>query len=662
MEERPRKNSLPNLNNNNNNNNILSSLYIDYQNNEQDNEEGNIKRINSVQLNEIYKRNCIFDFNINENDDFIKMVLAKLDEIEKKSESIFNNLINQYKICYDEYRKRIIEYLKDKEKNISKVNENQKINANLSNYAKNNIFKKINHLSEIHDNIINNIENNFELLNIFLSEKDLINKQNPLQDFLINHSTMIYFSSVLSRFKFEEIDISKIRKINYYNKYLEYLNSEKKDESIISYRISKDNIETSLKFLESSSGIKTIKVKDVAPENLIKIINVFGKNIDYLDKFKIKNCKFDFQKGNEGKIKSKEVKIKNGIIFNLKQFSEIFIRFNTSLINLYLEKVDMSNFGFKTLMVNLYKNNNILNNLEYLSLSGNEITSINREAENDPYFTQKFKKLKILDLSKNDIYKFEMPLIKFPELKLLDLSSNSILSSLYMDFYIKEEKNKLVLFNNNIFISNCSNNNVRYNEYLCKILQKLDFDLKILNLSFTYNVDNQNSLEKLKLSPALKISLLKIDLSYCGLCTDVLINFLKNNFGLFSLQKLKLDYNNIQCDIFEKLLYDDILLENLNVLDLNQNKINCEKYIENECLIKIIQKFTNLKCIKLVDSSFYNFWNLNISPDFPDKRFRTLYSDLLKYLKINKRKFKLVVEDEMCLEKDFIVLFEFKNN
>ena len=590
------------------------------------------------------------------------MILAKLDEIEKKSESIFTNSINQYKICYDEYKKRIIEYLKDKEKNISKAIENQKNNANLLKYACHNIFNKINHLTEIHDNIINNIENNFELLNIFLNEKNLMNKQKPLEDFLINHSTMIYYSSVLSRFNFEEIDISKISKINYYNKYLEYLNSEKKDESIISYRISKDNIETSLKFLESSSGIKTINVKDVTSENLIKIINAIGKKIDYLDTFEIKNCKFDFKEGIKGTIKSKEVKIKNGIIFNLKKFSEIFIRFNTSLINLYLEKVDMSNFGFKTLMLNLYKNNNILNNLEYLSLSGNEITSINREAENSPYFTQKFKKLKILDLSKNDIYKFEMPLIKFPELKLLDLSSNSILSSLYMDFYIKEEKNKLVLFNNNIFISNCSNNNARYNEYLCKILQKLNCDLKILNLCFAYNVDNQNSLEKLKLSPAIKISLLKLDLSYCGLCTEVLINFLKNNFGLFSLQKLKLDYNNIQCDIFEKLLDDEILLENLNILDLNQNEINCEKYIENEFLIKVIQKFTNLKCIKLVDSGFYNFWNLNISSDFQDNGFRTLYSDLLKYLKENKRKLKLVVENDICLEKDFIVLFEFKKD
>ena len=116
-------------------------------------------------------------------------------------------------------------------------------------------------------------------------------------------------------------------------------------------------------------------------------------------------------------------------------------------------------------------------------------------------------------------------------------------------FSIKKKK-KLVLLNNNIIITNCQKYNTKYNDYLNKILQKLDCDLKILNLCFTYNMKNKKYFEKLRLSPAIKISLIKLDLSYCGLLTEEIINFLKNNFGLFSLQKLNLNYNNIKIDIY----------------------------------------------------------------------------------------------------------------
>ena len=81
-----------------------------------------------------------------------------------------------------------------------------------------------------------------------------------------------------------------------------------------------------------------------------------------------------------------------------------------------------------------------------------------------------------------------MKLNKFPELKLLDLSSNSIPSNLSMDYIFDKEKKILVLLNNNIIITNCQKYNTKYNEYLNKMLQKLDCDLKILNLSFTYNM------------------------------------------------------------------------------------------------------------------------------------------------------------------------------
>ena len=666
MEKKPRRNTKADININfikDNNINILTRLFVDFKNNDQDDEESKFRRKNSVQISEIFLKNSLFDLAIQKSDDFSSIILARLDEIEKKSESRFKVLINQYKECYNEYKKRIIDYLKTKEKNITKAIEKQQNNENLLKYAYHNIFNKINNLTEIHDDIINNIEDNYNLLNKFLKEDDLINKQNPIEDFLIKNSTMIYHSSVLTKFNLEEINTSEITRINYYKRYLEYLHSEKKTESITSYTLSNDNIEEGLKVLESTSGIKTVNVIDVKKGNLMNILDTIHKNNDYLDSIKIKKFEFDFNMPkNDGIIKSKEVKIKNGINLSLKKILDIFISHNTSLTNLYIEKIDMTNIGFETLMRNLYDSPCILNNLEYLSLSGNEITSINREEDNKN-LAKIFKKLKIFDLSKNNIYNFELLLNKFPELKLLDLSDNSISTPFLMNLYIKEEKKKLVLFNNNIFITNSTRSNNKYIEYLHKRLQKLDFELKNLNLCFSYNINNQKCLENMKFSPAITISLIKLDLSYCGLSTEVLTKFLENNFGLFSLQKLLLEHNYIKSEIFDKLLSDEIILENLNCLDLSYNDIGCEKYEENESLIKFIKKYTNLKSIKLIITTFFNFWNLNL--DNKEKDFKQLYIDLLNDLKVKNRAFKIVIEDnekDSYIEKCLSGLFVFKNH
>ena len=105
------------------------------------------------------------------------------------------------------------------------------------------------------------------------------------------------------------------------------------------------------------------------------------------------------------------------------------------------------------------------------------------------------------------------------------------------------------------------------------------------------------------------------------------------------------------------------MLENLNCLDLSYNDIGCEQYEENESLIKFIKKYTNLKSIKLIITTFFNFWNLNL--DNKEKDFKRLYIDLLNDLKVKNRAFKIVIEDN---EKDYYIekclsdLFEFKNH
>ena len=223
-----------------------------------------------------------------------------------------------------------------------------------------------------------------------------------------------------------------------------------------------------------------------------------------------------------------------------------------------------------------------------------------------------------------------------------------------------DETNKVILFNDNIFITNNKDNNIKYINYLTKQLANLDFKLKILHLRFTYDKENQNYLEQLKISTSIKITLIKLDLSFCGLTTDILVNFLKNNFGLFSLKNLKLKYNNIDSSLFGKLLSNEILLEQLNTLDLSENDIGCDKFEESVSLIEFIEKYQNLKQIILINSMFVNNWTDHIAPNMDiEKKFNKLYSDLNDKLKLNNRDFIFIDYEWTFINKEFSHLFFF---
>ena len=280
--------------------------------------------------------------------------------------------------------------------------------------------------------------------------------------------------------------------------------------------------------------------------------------------------------------------------------------------------------------------------------------------QSDKYFSNICKPiakaLKLYDI-------FGVDLEKFPQMKLLDLTSNSFNNDCILTNILKKKDN-LVLFNDNIFISNCEENNNIYINYLQNRLKNLNFELKTLHLCFAYDEKAQTKLQKLKLSPSIKISLIKLDLSFCGLKTDSIIKFLKNNYGLFSLKVLNLKYNNIESNIFEEFVCDDeINLEKLTSLNLSENQINCQKYEENEYLIKFIEKFEKLEVIKLYFCAFFNLWNMNISPEVNhDGKLRKLYEGFKDYLNKKNRKFVFQIDkNKNCyIEKRFDGLFEFK--
>ena len=202
----------------------------------------------------------------------------------------------------------------------------------------------------------------------------------------------------------------------------------------------------------------------------------------------------------------------------------------------------------------------------------------------------------------------------FPKLKILDLSDNNFNNNLLFEGILKSSKSKLISFvilmSKNIFIYNVNENNKKYIKYLNKNLSDLEYNLKSINLSFLYNQNNNQEISKLKFSSAIRISLVKLNLSFCGLNDKSISNFFKNNFDLLNLKNLNLNHNFITSNFFS--LFDEesdlIYIDKLEKIDLSFNSLICEGKDDLNKIIKFIDFHKYLKVIKLQNNTFLNIF------------------------------------------------------
>jgi len=171
------------------------------------------------------------------------------------------------------------------------LNQNKKKISNFKNplnnksimikYAKHNIFNKINNILQICDNIINNIEKNFELLNSFYENNILLDSKNQIDDFLINNSKIIENCSIVNKFNFAEIDINNIKEIRYYKYYINYLSQKKieNEEEIKHYKIIKEEMPNGLDFIkENFSLLDKLTLEGIVSKDLDNILETIGIN------------------------------------------------------------------------------------------------------------------------------------------------------------------------------------------------------------------------------------------------------------------------------------------------------------------------------------------------------------------------------------------------
>ena len=661
--------------NNNTNINLLSELFKDYRKSISKKYTG----LRSVTFSNVIDDNFRKDFydlgDEKDNIDFSEMIKIKLDEIKNSSISQFQNYIDNVNKKYDEFKNKIVDFIESKKRKLSDFEDPLNNKAFILKYAKQNIFIKINNIFEIYDNIINSIEKNFELLNLFYENSILMNSKKQIEDFLINNSNLIENCSVVSKFNFTKLDTSNIKEIKYYKYYINYLSQKKieDEEEVMQYILKKDDMKNGLGFIkENFSLLGKLTLKGIITEDFDNVLINISENMKKNQKTNITKLNVlnfsSIAPKNEINIQLnmlRKLKMQYGAYINISKISKIFIENNNNLTSLSLEDINLTDLGFKSLISSLIKNQSITKTLEYLSLEGNKISMVKYDNEHVSLQYKYLQKLKWLILSRNNIYKFDFALNVLPNLKFLDLTSNDIPTSSFMEIAIKE-KGKLVLLNDNMFITNSPNNNDIYIEYLNERIPKFDTQIKNLNLNFTYDIGRQNNLEQLKLTNNVALSLIKLDLSFCGITTGVLVNFFKKNPKFICLKQLILKYNNIKADFFEKIIdIAEICLDSINFLDLSENEIICGTVQKMESLYKFIEKNKYLETFRLINSNFFSDLITKMKDFHQDSdKFKKVLDNLLKNMTETKRSFKFIINEgnKSSIVEKYQCLFEFQFN
>ena len=580
--------------------------------------------------------------NNTENDsfNFNELINIQLNEVKQNTLSYLDKAKSELDKKYTIYIQKINEYINENEKKISKFFTNFETNENFMNYADDKIFKQIDNLLEIHENIFSALEDHINLLFTFLEEYNLIQQKNPLENFLNRNSSEILNCWFLSKINFDKLSISNIiTNKNLCDLVTGYI-SKKRENNFAKITIQKDtggklSFETEFlrdninnlkklkflglpddtvkiiltqlnkrkkKFLEKEGENGFVELDDEAPVGIgkkLKSLSIIESNIKTNNQAPLPKINLPVLR----KVKIKKSKLPLDYFFDSIVGQTSFLR----IIN--MQNCKLSDKDFNIFFSYLNKKTYLQDSLQYLGFSENQLSYINLKQ-----FVLKggnLKNLQYFDLNKNNIYEFVTDNFKaLPVLKVLDLTDNNISNFSFFESIYSKHKKKLmsciVLMCNNLFISNNKENNKNYRKYLYECLPNFKYKIKKVNLSLLFNKDNNEELNILRISPYVKISMIKLNLSYCGLKTETVWKLFQNNYGLLNLVSLNLSYNFITNNYFVLCGGQDILLEKLRTIDLSMNDINCNDIDIIEQIEKFINNYQKLKKIKIQENSFMN--------------------------------------------------------
>lgn len=587
------------------------------------------------------------------NKRFDELTNDRLNEMKKRMITYLKETEEHLQEKYDKYIEYINGYILQREMKISKILEEnneieekeQKSKKNFVNYLDKNIFKQIEYIFEIHDNIKSVIEDQVNLLFGFLDEFELIFQRNPLEAFIDQNADKIMQAWLFSKINFEKLNLSKLisntKLSEIFKKYL-CKQSDNKFCSINIGKKGKDNFPIEKEFLQDNINIlQKIKFFQLQADDFEQIFNAKFKNksADRLKSIFISECnnlkKPEFFKLNYPSLEKLSI---NMSILNCNILTNPAMEKLRALKVIKINHCQLNDKNLNDFFVFLSQKKNLQKALTSLSFTNNNLTFINMKSilNQDGYFPN----LTEFNLEKNNIYDFLSDNFKaLPSLQLLNLASNNI-SSFLLFSTIKEKRKELkalVVFTNNLFVTNNKENNNEYRQYFINSISKCDYEIKTLSLSMMFNRFNCNTLSDIIFSSASKISLKKLNLSYCGLSTKAVLSFLQTNFGLLSLKELNLSNNFIDNSFFEeyyatnaspainsKLSEENVirdvdkkdkesfLLEQLIKIDLSNNKFELNSINDYEMFSKFILLHSKMRKVKMqnnkFESDFYALW------------------------------------------------------
>ena len=564
-----------------NDNNLKNKLIKEKEQNKNENNE-----VISISTNQIFL----------EDEEKLK---EKISKLKTDVISLLNNSMNQINLKYQKFSNIIIDWHKTQNLKLAKLikEKNQNINT-----TKIKLTEKIQLIFQMHENLISCLKDQLSLLDSFLSD-NFFDINFPMEEFIVKNSGLIINGNFLAK-----IDMKKI----YLNKIFE---NKELYEIFQNYYLKRKN-----NFLQ----LKSIKIKIKSINDLVstndKIHQIKNKETNFADK--INSISFDHLNLSSFPIKKIEMNnLKNLEKFKIKKCMNLYNTYiyesiltnSNNLKIIKLEYILLTDKSFNEFISKITKINSLIKSIKYLSFSHNYLSSITLKTKK-----LTFENLEMLDFSSNNIYNFSSNNFRIlPRLKILDLSDNNINNNLLFEGILKSKKNNLINFiafmSKNIFLYNVNGNNQKYITYLNTNLPDLDYNLKKINLSFLYNQYNHEEISKLSFSPSIKISLVKLNLSFCGLKDIYISKFFKNNFDLINLKNLNLHNNFLSVNFFS--LFEDknklILIDKLEKIDLSFNSIKCQNKDDLEKLNIFIENHKFLKILKLQNNNILKIFRKN---------------------------------------------------
>ncbi len=573
----------------------------------------------------------------------------------------FENLINTIKTCVDKLNNM---YFKD-ELSLKKTFE----------IYKNNVKNKV-----LLNNFIEESQNKF--LNIFNENEELFKN--------INNSLLELDKKFKNSFttlkKFVEEKKNSIPKEKEIEKEIDKNNINKKFTSI---HITKEeitnefkNLITKIRILNDPSTRNDVYLDNLTNSEYERICSQNDIKFNNIKNLTCNNCKFDLVSYNsinkqnnfvdfEKFEPTKLVLNKSFIIYDIFKKSNNLYK---KLKKLYIENCKINDAKFKEITDIIFNNDELVRNLKIISFNNNYITNVN---------IYKNLELKELHLKNNKISNFQFLRNTSPEINFIDLSDNNL--SFPPNIFNMISNYNLFLFANNPFIYD-EKSKENYINNLNKLID-VQIKIKYLNLSYIYNTEKYkndllNFFSQVLMGFETFKNLKYLNLSGNNLNNDdaiKIINYITNNNknNNYKFENLILSDNNLtQIFLVQFLDIDD--LYNLRLLNLSGNK----KIIYNDgdfIILKLLKKFPKLNRIDLSNTEFEDkatkyFLNKfhNIELENNENKFDINFinnssigneiEDLLKEIKTNDYKCKIIINDKVNLKTRFKTFNILSNN